>query len=54
MSSLRHRAKGLHLFLRPRHSSLNVAQIDRITWLLWVRSVRVGDLARLALDFKDL
>jgi hypothetical protein len=33
---------------------LNAAQIDRKTWLLWVPSVRVGDVAKLALDFKDL
>jgi hypothetical protein len=40
--------------LRLRHSSLKAAQIDRKTWLLWVLSVRVGDFAKLALDFKDL
>ena len=42
------------MLLRLRHSSLNAAQIYRKTWLLWVLSVRVGDFARFALDFKDL
>jgi hypothetical protein len=54
MSSLRQSAKGFSLLLMLRHSSLKVAQIDMKMWLLWVRTVRVGDFAKLALDFKDL
>ena len=53
MSSLRQRAKGLSLLLMLSHSSLKAAKIDRKKWLLWVLSVRVGDFAKLALDFKD-
>ena len=54
MSSLRLSEKGLCLFLMIRYSSLKVAQMAMTTWSLWVHSVRVGDLARLALDLKDL
>ena len=53
MSSLRQSAKGLSLLERLKHSSLKAATMAMKTGLLWVRTVRVGDLARRALDFKD-
>ncbi len=54
MSSFRQSAKGLSLLERLKHSSLKVATMAMKTGLLWVRTVRVGDFAKWALDFKDL
>ena len=45
MSSLRHSAKGWSLVLMRKVCRFKAAQMDRNTWLLWVRTVRVGDLA---------
>ena len=54
MNSFRQSTKGLRFFERLKPSSLKEATMAMKTWLLWVRTVRVGGgLTRLALDFKD-